>query len=816
MQFSRRLSLSLATALFFLGGCGNNGGSIKAPAGLTYSAGTAVYTKGVAVTPDNPTSSGGAVSAYSVSPALPAGLTLNNSTGVISGTPTAVTPVASYTVTASGVVGSTSTRISVTVNDRPPSALSYAAGAATYVINTPITPNNPTNSGGTVVSYSVTPALPAGLSLDAAMGAISGSPSAVTPQLKYTVTAVNTGGSATAAVFITVNSAASNPLAAPAGLSYKFANATYTVGVSIPANVPTSTGGVPLPYMNSSGIPVPAYSIYPSLPPGLRIDGAPLLPIGDLPSGIISGIPAAPSPATVYTVTASNPAGSTTAALTIEVDAADVTPAGLSYSTPAPVYEAGIAITPDYPAVNSLGATPNRYSASPDLSQTGLTLDPSSGVLSGTPVALSSKTAPPLTVTYTVTASNSAGEVTAPLTITIYNSHQSVPNMAQAIDPLAAPGSSFQFLDTGMVVTDTYNPNVAPVEWMAGQAVSTAVNPNLNLLAVLTSGFNRVFHEAFPFFDPLYSNEYVFLYDISGGTPVFKQAIPIPNAYHGLAWDPVPGNNALYVSGGMGDAPFGTDPIPYTVNGAPATNNGDNVHIITLQPNGSWALSAELDLGPSNSVVGGHPAGNGLPVPNNQFASVNSAVFVAPMAAGVALSNDGQTLVVANYYNDSITVFTGGLSIWLDQWVPDPASPQQFQGTLPGTELDLRPGKAASGATPGTPGGEYPFWVVLAGKSGPGATAYVSSLRDREIDVVNLGESCGNGTDWTWLLHASLAGCQSPHSRQGPAEQNDPQRGRDASVCGRRRVGYRGCNRSQSSRCRSPQPEPAGNGQHGD
>ena len=62
----------------------------------------------------------------------------------------------------------------------------------------------------------------------------------------------------------------------------------------------------------------------------------------------------------------------------------------------------------------------------------------------------------------------------------IYNTHQAVPNMAQAIDPLAAPGSSFQFLDTGMVVTDTYNPQVAPVEWMAGQAVSTAVNPNRN------------------------------------------------------------------------------------------------------------------------------------------------------------------------------------------------------------------------------------------------------------------------------------------------------------------------------------------------
>ena len=69
----------------------------------------------------------------------------------------------------------------------------------------------------------------------------------------------------------------------------------------------------------------------------------------------------------------------------------------------------------------------------PDISQTGLTLNPSSGELSGTPTALSSTSAPPLTITYTVTASNSAGSVTAPLTITIYNKHQTVPNMAQAL-----------------------------------------------------------------------------------------------------------------------------------------------------------------------------------------------------------------------------------------------------------------------------------------------------------------------------------------------------------------------------------------------
>jgi hypothetical protein len=77
----------------------------------------------------------------------------------------------------------------------------------------------------------------------------------------------------------------------------------------------------------------------------------------------------------------------------------------------------------------------------------------------------------------------------------------------------------------------------------------------------------------------------------------------------------------------------------------------------------TWAKAAELDLGQSPTLPGaGHPSGNGLPVPNGSFASVNAAVFVAPCAAGVAISNDGNMLVVANYYNDSITVFTGGLS----------------------------------------------------------------------------------------------------------------------------------------------------------
>src|SRR6185436_11934240 len=54
-------------------------------------------------------------------------------------------------------------------------------------------------------------------------------------------------------------------------------------------------------------------------------------------------------------------------------------------------------------------------------------------------------------------------------------------------------------------------------------------------------------------------------------------------------------------------------------------------------------------------------------------------------------------------------------------------------------ELDLRPGKNDPSKA-GVPGGEYPFWVAVKG-NGENATAYVSSIRDREIVVVKLSGS---------------------------------------------------------------------------
>ncbi|MEZ5473921.1 MAG: PHB depolymerase family esterase [Steroidobacteraceae bacterium] len=86
-----------------------------------------------------------------------------------------------------------------------PSGLSFA-GPQTYTVGAPIAPLNPTVTGS-VTSYSVSPALPAGLVLNIASGQISGTPTAITATADYVIRAQNSIGSTTFALSITVNGA---------------------------------------------------------------------------------------------------------------------------------------------------------------------------------------------------------------------------------------------------------------------------------------------------------------------------------------------------------------------------------------------------------------------------------------------------------------------------------------------------------------------------------------------------------------------------------------------------------------------------------
>jgi hypothetical protein len=189
-----------------LPGCGGGGGSgMTAPSNLSYPTAPA-FTVGVNIASLTPSVTG-TVNAYSVTPNLPTGLTLSTSSGAISGIPTAATASATYTVTASNEGGSTIATLTLVVNAATP-AIAYPSSAYSYTVGIQPSVVKPTNTGG-AGTWSVPPALPAGLSLNTADGAISGTPTQPSASATYTIKASNSTGSDSATLSIAV---AASPL----------------------------------------------------------------------------------------------------------------------------------------------------------------------------------------------------------------------------------------------------------------------------------------------------------------------------------------------------------------------------------------------------------------------------------------------------------------------------------------------------------------------------------------------------------------------------------------------------------------------------
>ncbi|MBG1265445.1 hypothetical protein F8S12_02905 [Nostoc sp. WHI] len=250
------------------------------------------------------------------------------------------------------------------------------------------------------------------------------------------------------------------------------------------------------------------------------------------------------------------------------------------------------------------------------------------------------------------------------------------------ITPTAAPGSTFIRLATGLR-SDT-NADAA-------EAVTTTLSPDGKTLLVLTSGHNLGFKNETTGEDITYSildsstgkptsdkttnAEWVFVFDVSSGTPVKKQQINIPRTYVGLTW--AKDSNRFYISGGLDDRVY--------------VYKFDNSKYV---PDAPFIL-----LKHAGGLLSGTPAKD---------------YDTSPIVSGVAVSRDGKTLVAANIENDSITIV-------------DTATRQVTR------EVKLFvPGKQV--AT-----GEFPFGVAIKNaKNGAAAKAFVSSLRDDEVLAVDI------------------------------------------------------------------------------
>lgn len=149
-----------------------------------------------------------------------------------------------------------------------------------------------------VTGYFIDKPLPIGLTFDSATGAISGTPTVVSPTTQYTIIGFNTGGSYSTTISITV---APPP---PPIITYPTPD-VYTKYTAISQLAPTNKGGAASSTSTSA-----AYTIDKALPQGLMFDSA---------TGIISGTPTVLSPPTDYHITAHNEGGTSTFTVNITV-----------------------------------------------------------------------------------------------------------------------------------------------------------------------------------------------------------------------------------------------------------------------------------------------------------------------------------------------------------------------------------------------------------------------------------------------------------------------------------------------------------------
>lgn len=356
---------------------------------------------------------------------LPAGLTLTANTGAITGTPTTA-GTSNFTVQAtdSGTPQQIATKALIIVIN-PVLAITTTSPMPSGTVGTAYSQTLRTNGGGIApITWSIIVGpLPPGLSLAPSTGVISGTPTA-SGTFNFTVQAADSGTPQQTDSKALSISVATAPLSvATTGLPDGVVGQAYTG-----ATLQSAGGNPPVTWSISVG----------SLPAGLTLNTT---------TGAITGTPttAATTTFTVKATDSTTPTAQTaTKSLSIRVNAVLTITTTLPGGTVNSPYNATLAA--------SGGATPITWSITVGSLPAGLTLNASTGMISGTPTASGTSS---FTVQATDSTSPTAQTATANLSITV------------TVAPLVITTTS---LPNG-VVTSVYNQTIMftggtnPVTW---------------------------------------------------------------------------------------------------------------------------------------------------------------------------------------------------------------------------------------------------------------------------------------------------------------------------------------------------------------
>ncbi len=661
----------------------------------------------VAMTPFAQTASAGsaplAVTGGWSATGLPAGMVINANTGVISGTPTAVVANASVVVTLTDSKGLTATKTYTISTLAPPTVTTV--NPAAMIINTAIATWTQTKTQGTGALLAsnawTSTALPAGLTLNATTGAVTGTPT-VAGQFDVTFTVADANG-LTGSKVMRIVVAAAPTITTTADLGIVAINTEIP---QVPQVVTLGTGA--LLAQDAWAVTAPVAG----LPAGMWVNPN---------TGRIMGIPSVAGIQT-FTLRVTDIYGLTaTKVFTLNV----VNPATITTADPLPIVTSGVAMSPlTLAATRGTGTIPTTgrvWTVDPSTPlPTGLSINETTGVITGTTSQVGL-----FPVTFSITDSNGvkgSKSFTLPVLTSpvITNATAVAPavtvlpaagrNVVMAPVDLSAREGSYPLLETGAwTITAGTLPAGLSMNATTGVISGTATTLGTSTFTVKVTDQAGLFA----------SSQFSILV---AAAPTVTTPSPItPTAIKGTAITPVSQTFTL----GAGATVPSTG--AWKAVGLPA---GLSINADTGVISGTPTASGNYIIGVTLTDSNGVPGSANLNLSVAAAPSIDTPLTLPPAPANIAIDNILQVLTQGT----SSIPATGAWTI--------------ASGSLP-TGLTLN---ADTGTISGTPtsAGTFNFTVKLTDSIGASDTAAFTLTvleAGRNLVAFNLPESVIDGVD---------------------------------------------------------------------